>query len=45
MDDKLFYLTSLKEAFHDEPAKFEEFIKLLNDFGAHRYELFSPYSV
>lgn len=42
MDDELLYLTSLKEAFHDEPAKYAEFVNMLNDSRAERYELFSP---
>lgn len=41
MDDAVSYLTAVKEAFHDEPAKFKEFLKLLNVIKAQRYESFS----
>ncbi|KAG7592793.1 Paired amphipathic helix superfamily [Arabidopsis thaliana x Arabidopsis arenosa] len=36
MDDAVSYLTTVKEALHDEPAKFKEFLKVLNDTKAHR---------
>ncbi|CAH8253384.1 unnamed protein product [Arabidopsis lyrata] len=36
MDDAVSYLTAVKEALHDEPAKFKEFLKVLNDIKAHR---------
>lgn len=42
IDDARSYINSVKEAFHDEPAKYAEFIKLLNVYKARRYELFSP---
>ncbi|VVA94714.1 unnamed protein product [Arabis nemorensis] len=29
------YITAVKEAFHDEPARYKEFIKLLSDSSAH----------
>lgn len=41
MDDAVSYLKAVKEALHDEPAKFKEFLKVLNDIKAHRYGLFS----
>jgi len=39
IDDATSYLIAVKEAFHDEPAKYEEMLKLLNDFKARRYVL------
>ncbi|CAL9216114.1 unnamed protein product [Arabidopsis halleri] len=36
MDDSVSYLHSLKETFHDEPAKFKEFLKVLVDIKAYR---------
>ncbi|XP_019091040.1 PREDICTED: paired amphipathic helix protein Sin3-like 3 [Camelina sativa] len=36
MDDTVSYLTAVKEAFRVEPAKFKEFLKILNDFKNHR---------
>jgi len=42
LDDARSYIDSVKEAFHDEPAKYAEFLKLLNDYKARRYGLFSP---
>ncbi|EOA36115.1 hypothetical protein CARUB_v10011661mg, partial [Capsella rubella] len=36
MADSVLYLTSVKETFHDEPAKFKEVLKLLVDIKAHR---------
>jgi len=41
IEDATSYLNSVKRAFHDEPAKYEELLKLLNDIEARRYELFS----
>jgi len=36
------YIYSLKESFRDEPAKYAQFLEILNDYSARRYELFSP---
>lgn len=36
------YVTAVEEAFRDEHGKYVEFRKILNDFYANRYELFSP---
>ncbi|KAG7592817.1 Paired amphipathic helix superfamily [Arabidopsis thaliana x Arabidopsis arenosa] len=38
MDDATSYLIAVKKAFHDEPAKYEEIIKLLNDLKARRVD-------
>ncbi|KAG7593059.1 Paired amphipathic helix [Arabidopsis thaliana x Arabidopsis arenosa] len=38
MDDATSYLTAVKKAFHDEPAKYVELIKLLNDLSARRVD-------
>ncbi|KAL9857542.1 putative transcription regulator Others family [Arabidopsis thaliana] len=38
IDDATSYLIAVKEAFHDEPAKYEEMLKLLNDFKARRVD-------
>lgn len=37
MDDAVSFIDSVKEAFHDEPAKFHEFKLLMNDVHDHRY--------
>jgi len=39
IDDATSYLIAVKEAFHDEPAKYGEMLKLLKDFKARRYVL------
>ncbi|XP_010462873.1 PREDICTED: paired amphipathic helix protein Sin3-like 3 [Camelina sativa] len=38
MDDATSYLTAVKEALSDEPAKYAEIIKLLNDLRARRVD-------
>ncbi|EOA37268.1 hypothetical protein CARUB_v10010852mg [Capsella rubella] len=38
MDDATSYLTAVKKAFHEEPAKYAQLIKLLNDFRARRVD-------
>ncbi|CAL9216413.1 unnamed protein product [Arabidopsis halleri] len=38
IDDATSYLIAVKEAFHDEPAKYMEILNLLNDFKARRVE-------
>ncbi|CAH8261849.1 unnamed protein product [Arabidopsis lyrata] len=38
MGDATSYIAALKEAFHDEPAKYEEILKLLNNFKARRVD-------
>ncbi|CAL9216140.1 unnamed protein product, partial [Arabidopsis halleri] len=38
MDDATSYLIAVKKAFHDEPTKYEEIIKLLNDLKARRVD-------
>ncbi|AAC00582.1 Hypothetical protein [Arabidopsis thaliana] len=38
LDDARSYIDSVKEAFHDEPAKYAEFLKLLNDYKARRLD-------
>ncbi|XP_010480642.1 PREDICTED: paired amphipathic helix protein Sin3-like 3 [Camelina sativa] len=38
MDDATSYLTAVKEALYDEPAKYAEIIKLLNDLRARRVD-------
>jgi len=35
LSDAHSYITAVKEAFHDEPTKYEEFIKLMNDIRDH----------
>ena len=34
------YIADVKEAFLDEPAKFHEFLRLMNDVCDHKYEFF-----
>ncbi|EFH69595.1 predicted protein [Arabidopsis lyrata subsp. lyrata] len=38
LDDAVSFIDSVKEAFHDEPAKFHEFKALLNDVRDHRVD-------
>ncbi|AEE30799.1 putative transcription regulator Others family [Arabidopsis thaliana] len=38
IEDATSYLNSVKRAFHDEPAKYEELLKLLNDIEARRVD-------
>ncbi|KAG7598153.1 Paired amphipathic helix superfamily [Arabidopsis suecica] len=38
MNDATSYLIAVKKAFHDEPAKYKEIIKLLNDLKARRVD-------
>ncbi|AAC00585.1 Hypothetical protein [Arabidopsis thaliana] len=38
IDDATSYLIAVKEAFHDEPAKYGEMLKLLKDFKARRVD-------
>jgi len=40
-DDAHSYIIAVKETFHDEPTKYQEFIKLLNGVCDHRYVFFS----
>lgn len=41
VNDAQSYIIAVKEAFDDEPSKYEEFIKLLHGVRDHRYGFFS----
>ncbi|KAL1218967.1 Paired amphipathic helix protein Sin3-like 3 [Cardamine amara subsp. amara] len=43
-DEVLLYFNSVKNAFLDEPARYDEFIKVLNDLRNHRVEIASVLS-
>ncbi|KAG7655383.1 unnamed protein product [Arabidopsis thaliana] len=40
-DDAHSYIIAVKETFHDEPTKYQEFIKLLNGVCDHRVDKYS----
>lgn len=42
IDDSRSYVAAVKEAFHDEPEKYQEFLQILKYVITHRYGLFSP---
>lgn len=41
MRETVTYIADVKEAFLDEPAKFDEFFKIMKDICDHKYELFT----
>lgn len=41
MRETVTYIADVKEAFLDEPAKFDEFLKLMKDVCDHKYEFFT----
>ena len=42
-NDALAYLKAVKDMFHDKKEKYHDFLKVMKDFKAQRFDHFVPY--